>query len=102
LNFLIQANDVNVRICQERALGLHVERDDARATERFDPAVEFLRLSELADFTNQFGFDPLALQRRNKRWQAHSLSSSAFPASSSASSIISFSWARSVSAPRFL
>src|SRR5207249_3983164 len=102
LNFLVEADDVDIRIGQERALGLDVKRDNTRATERFHPSIKFLGLGEPADFADELRLDALAFERRNEWGQVHSLSSSAFPVSSSARLAISFSWARRVSTPRSL
>ncbi len=65
--------------------GLHVQRDNAGTTKWLNPAPEILRIGEAFDFANQFGFDSLAFERWHKRRLVHSLSSSALPASSSAS-----------------
>ncbi len=66
LNFLIEADNMDIGIGQQCAFGLHVERDNARTAERLDPAINFLRLSESSDFSRQLGFNALTFKRRNK------------------------------------
>lgn len=78
LDVLIKADDVDVRVCQERALRLDVEGCNTGAAEGLYPAFKLLRAREPADFADKFGLDALTLEWRNERWRVHSLSSSAF------------------------
>src|SRR5205823_4588277 len=91
LDFLIEPDDVDVRVRQERLLWLNVQSNDTGTAKGLDPAVGRLSLGNSADLTCQLGLDALAFEGRYEWWQAHSLSSSAAPASSSASRAISFS-----------
>jgi hypothetical protein len=65
LNFLIQSNDVEVRVAQQRSFRLEIERDHAGAAKGFHPTLEHLGLGKPANLSGQFGFDALAFERGN-------------------------------------
>ena len=67
LHLPVEPNDMGVGAAQDRAPETAVERDDARAEERFDPAPFRVRHQRL-DPRHQLGLDALALDRRNDDW----------------------------------
>src|SRR5271155_3602341 len=96
-----------VRITKDRPRGLYVERDNARAAKRLDPARILPAVRQLVNILHQFGFDSLTLDGWDPGRGLHDIASpfsasSAAAKSSSPRSSISRSCSRNVSIPRFL